>query len=212
MKIQMLISVSALLLLASCSQTPGVPFNPLGVSQWRAGEPQWFGNNATVKVAPLSLGDSLAKKALGAYTGDNKPTALLKIDYDNSKTPDGQYYKAYAMNAFKSPQDYSKAATLTFQLYNNTTDTIKAAFALMTGEPKEWQESSALEVKPGWNTLVFDLKASTFKAERSGWASNLTLRNMNQLREVGLLIYPNQKITGTVLSDVPVLKNTGDAN
>lgn len=211
MKTPILLPALGLLVLASCSQTPSVPVNPLGVTQWRAGEPEWFGNNATVKVAPLSLSDSLAEKALAAYKGENKPTALLKIDYDNSKTPDGEYYKAYAMNDFKSVKDYSKAESLTFQLYNDTTDTVKAGLALMTGEPKEWQESSAVEVKPGWNTIVFDLKASTFKAERSGWASNLTLRNMNQLREVGLLIYPNQKITGTVLSDAPILKNTGES-
>ncbi|GEM44440.1 hypothetical protein [Deinococcus cellulosilyticus] len=210
MKNRILLSAFGLLVLASCSQGPSVPFNPLGVTQWRAGEPEWFGQNVTVKVAPLFLSDSLADKALKAYTGSNKPTSLLKVDYDNTKTPDGEYHKAYAMNDFKAAKDYSKAETLTFQLYNDTTDTVKAALALMTGEPKEWQESTAFEVKPGWNTIIFDLKASTFKAERSGWASNLTLRNMNQLREVGLLIYPNQKITGTILSDAPVLKNAGE--
>ena len=45
---------------------------------------------------------------------------------------------------------------------------------------------------PGWNLFAYDLTASTFKSEATGWDNSGTVANLEQIKEVQVLIYHGQ--------------------
>ncbi|GEM44439.1 hypothetical protein [Deinococcus cellulosilyticus] len=214
-----LITTVSLLLTVSCaptvSQAPATapitkesaaPVNTLQAASpanWKPGL-TGFGYNSTSGVSAVAASAPEAAAALSNYPGATKPSSLIRIDFDNTKSdPDQDLKKAYALLDFSKPLNFSGVKTVTFEVFNPTSITLDAALTVSTTAGKEWQESKLISFQPGWSRINFNLTEQTFKAERSGWANTVAVQNLNDVRGLALMIYPHQGIKNYVLVSAP---------
>jgi len=85
------------------------------------------------------------------------------------------------------------AANLSFQVRNLGTRTLNVAVALKTGDRWTFYESLKQQVTPSpdFKTLNVDFKAHTFKCESSQWKNSGTIVDLDQVKELQILIYNN---------------------
>ena len=148
---------------------------------WQGENPQWS-NPVQSEVVPLVGEDQLAgvKRALQVTFGKGgKDKAAIKKPVN---------------------LDASEDHTLVLHVLNKTPGPLRLSVALKTGN-WEFHESMLEVIKPdgAWQELRFDLKASTFKSEKSGWSNNATLSGLDDLKEIQVLIY-NKSTEGTALA------------
>jgi len=82
-------------------------------------------------------------------------------------------------------------SNLSFQIRNLGTHTMMVAVALKTGDRWTFYESLKQQVTPSpdFKTLNVDFKAHTFKCEASKWQNTGTIVDLDQVKELQLLIY-----------------------
>ena len=74
----------------------------------------------------------------------------------------------------------------------------RLALGLSTGDDWTYFESVPLYVRPGENpSLVFDLRAASFKSEASGWQYETKIEDLDEVRAVYVLVHP--LTSGTVV-------------
>jgi len=84
-------------------------------------------------------------------------------------------------------------SNLTFQIRNLGTRSVMVAVALKTGDRWTFYESLKQQVTPSqeFKTLNVDFKARTFKCEASKWQNSGTIVDLDQVKELQVLIYNN---------------------
>ena len=170
---------------------------------WTAGL-SGLGYNSTLDVIAVSSVTPDVVAALRTYPSADPPTQWIRVAFDNTKAdPDQDLKKAYALTNFTAPLNFSGVTTISFMVFNPTAITLDAALSVTTTVTKEWQESKLMPVRPGWSQVTFTLTEPTFKAERSGWANTVTVRDLNDVRGLALMIYPHQGIKNFVLVAPP---------
>jgi len=103
-------------------------------------------------------------------------------------------------------------SNLAFQIRNLGTHPVMVAVALKTGDRWTFYESLKQQVTPSqeFKTLNIDFKAHTFKCEASKWQNSGTIVDLDQVKELQLLIYNNGQpvdlaIQGMLLGKPPEL-------
>ncbi|GGJ42239.1 hypothetical protein [Deinococcus roseus] len=218
------LTTALLLLTVSCaptvSQSPATapitkesaaPVNTLQAASpasWKPGL-SGFGYNSTSGVSAVSASAPEAASALSSYPGASKPESLIRIDFDNTKSdPDQDLKKAYALVDFGKSLNFTGVKTVTFEVFNPTSIALDAALTVSTTATKEWQESKLISFQPGWSRINFNLTEQTFKAERSGWANTVAVRDLQDVRGLALMVYPHQGIKNYVLVSAPSTDTT----
>jgi hypothetical protein len=83
---------------------------------------------------------------------------------------------------------------------------VKFAIAVKTGN---WvfQESLMQTVKAadGWKELRFDLKDATFKSQKSEWANNSVVADLDDVKEIQVLVYNGEAEGSTLISGMRFL-------
>jgi hypothetical protein len=77
---------------------------------------------------------------------------------------------------------------------------LAVAIAVKTGSKYIFHESPQQLVKTGeeFHKLRFDLKAANFKSAASNWENNTAIADLNDVKEIQLLIY-NGRQSGTLI-------------
>jgi hypothetical protein len=89
-------------------------------------------------------------------------------------------------------------SVLTFYAQNPGEKPINISVAVKTGSTWEFHESPLMRVKPGdFQQLKFDLKMSNFKSLATSWANTGKIANLDDVKELQLLIYA--KTDGSLL-------------
>jgi hypothetical protein len=87
---------------------------------------------------------------------------------------------------FETP--LSSAPKFELVIHNSSKGTLKLNLALSLTEDEIWNEAPPQEIAPGWNKLVFDLAASDFKNEASGWRSAAALERTQACLALNLCV------------------------
>ena len=100
----------------------------------------------------------------------------------------------------KQPSEILPAkGKLQLDVCNTADEPIQLAFAVFTGDERHFTESETKEVYPGWNHVVFDLGAKSFKTEKTDWVHSTTIENRDAVTELTFLVYTRK--TGALVID-----------
>ena len=156
------------------------------VKGWQAENPQ-YSNPVLTEVVPL-LGDDRLDGVKRA----------LKVTFAKGEKGKAAIKKAVNIDATSNH-------VLSLQVKANETP-VKIAIAVKTGN---WifHESATQTVKvaDGWKELRFDLKEATFKSQKSDWANNTTITDLDEVKEIQVLIYNGTADGATLLSGMRFL-------
>ena len=148
------------------------------VTAWKAGTQPSYTDSSAVKVVVSSEYASQGSNSLALTFGNDKPKAIFVLE--------GLF-------------DASEGATLAFEL-NDPQGAVKAvAIAICTGGDWYWHESGLLPIKPGANSLAFDLTASTYKTAAVNWELTASIANRQDVKRYVVILYPTA--SGTVYLD-----------
>lgn len=95
----------------------------------------------------------------------------------------------YVRWSLGDPKDWSAKTILSFDLYNAGSAQV-ADVAIRTGQGWTWHESQPTYLVPGWNyNISYDLSASNWKTEASGWQYTSPIGNRNQVQTFGVGVF-----------------------
>jgi hypothetical protein len=119
---------------------------------------------------------------------------LLVTSTGVAATPPANGKKAPEKVAIKKSIAYAideSNSNLSFQVRNRTGHPLSIAVALKTGDHWTFYESVKQVVVPNpeFKTLNYDLKAATFKCDASKWKPTGSIVDLDQVKELQLLIY-----------------------
>ncbi len=91
-------------------------------------------------------------------------------------------------------------SVLTFQAQNISEKPISVAIAVKTGSKYLFHESPQQLIKTGeaFQKIRFDLKSANFKSAASNWENNTPVADLNDVKEIQILIYNGQQ-NGTLI-------------
>ncbi len=78
---------------------------------------------------------------------------------------------------------------LRMDVYSAASQEVPIAFAAFASVDRVYSESAPQSLKPGWNRVVFDLSAPTFKTAASEWKNDTKLWGADDVREIAILFY-----------------------
>lgn len=165
-------------------------------SGWQAGTPPNFGDSSAKAVKLSTKNASQGKQA-------------IELIFEKNDMPKAVFF-------VEAPTDLSTESHLLFDLYGSDA-TSGVALALSTGSSWEWHESGVVPVKPGKQTLAFDLTASTYKSQASQWELTTAIKNLASTQRIALVVFPdktgsifidNIRLTSAVASDVSTASQT----
>ena len=89
---------------------------------------------------------------------------------------------------------------LTFQAQNSSEKPLSIAIAVKTGSKYLFHESPQQLIKTGeaFQKIKFDLKSPNFKSAASNWENNTPVADLNDVKEIQILIYNGQQ-NGTLI-------------
>ncbi len=67
------------------------------------------------------------------------------------------------------------------------------AIAVLTTAAFKWHESKTIDLKKGWNALEFNVSATEWKTEKSGWKNTVSIEPLNEIRGMDLIIMNGDK-------------------
>ncbi len=147
----------------------------IGLDGWR-GEQEQYSNPVDLKV-----GEDGGQKNLSiAVKGGEKDKAAV----------------CKAMTGIRLPA----AAILKLRVANTGQVAVPMTIALKTGNGWTFHESERVSVKPGTQDIAFDLSASTFKSEATGWKNTGAIADLGHPRELQLGIYNGKAEVTLVVS------------
>jgi hypothetical protein len=93
---------------------------------------------------------------------------------------------------------------LTFFAQNPGDKPLSIAIGIKTGSKYLFHESPQQVVKPGqaFHKLRFDFKAANFKSAASNWENNIRVADLNDVKEIQLLIYNGSADGSLVISNM----------
>jgi hypothetical protein len=144
---------------------------------WDSEALQWS-NPATAKLITLTSNDNLVPALQVDFKSGDKDKAAIKRLIHLTITEN---------------------SVLTFWAQTPGDRPVNVAVAVKTGNQYVFHESPQMTVKPGdFQQLKFDLKASNFKSAATGWAGTGRVADLNDVKEVQVLIY-NGSSDGSLL-------------
>ena len=98
----------------------------------------------------------------------------------------------------------SESSVLTFFAQNPGDKPLAIAIGVKTGAKYLFHESPQQQVKPGqeFQKLRFDFKAANFKSAASGWNYNTRVADLNDVKEIQVLIYNGQADGALIISNM----------
>jgi hypothetical protein len=95
-------------------------------------------------------------------------------------------------------------SVLTFFAQNPGDKPLSIAIGIKTGSKYLFHESPQQVVKPGqaFHKLRFDFKAANFKSAASNWENNIRVADLNDVKEIQLLIYNGSADGSLVISNM----------
>ncbi len=147
-------------------------------------------------VSP-SFTDSSATHTTSSTQHATHGARALQLDFDKRAQPKAIFILDRAL-------DLSTGQSLAFDLFNPDGAAGSVGIALRSGThllgvPLVWQESVPYKLKPGANAVSFDLSAATFKTAESGWQYTATLKGLNAIDQLAIIVYPD--MTGSIFVD-----------
>ncbi len=96
--------------------------------------------------------------------------------------------------------DWSNVLGLQFDFYNPQPYSLTFTLAVQTGPNWEWQETTEMTLKPGWNRKVqVDITQPIFKSLDTNWSATDLLRTRDDIRAVILNVYPHHAGSGSLI-------------
>jgi hypothetical protein len=120
-------------------------------------------------------------------------TPALKIDFKGGDKDKATIKRSARLTI-------NQDSTLTFMAQNPTGKPLSLSVAVKTGSKYLFHESPAQTIKPGsdFQTVKIDLRAPNFKSAASNWQNNAPVADINDVKEIQLLIY-NGNQDGTLI-------------
>jgi hypothetical protein len=131
----------------------------------------------------LQYSDPVEAKVVSLPTADGGTSKALEITFKAGKMDKAAVRRIIKLSV-------TDDSVLTFYAQNPGEKPINIAVAVKTGDKWEFHESPLMRVKPGdFQQLKFDLKASNFKSLATSWANTGKVANLDDVKELQLLIY-----------------------
>lgn len=90
--------------------------------------------------------------------------------------------------------DWTNVEAVQFDFFNPQSYSVIFTLAVQTGPQSEWQESTEISLKPGWNRNVrVNISQPIFKSVQTNWSSTDFLRDRDDIRTVIVNLHPHQK-------------------
>jgi hypothetical protein len=137
-----------------------------------------------------AFNDSSATHVAGSARHVTHGNHALQLDFDKREQPKAIFILDRVLNL-------SSGQSIAFDLFNEDGAAGSIGIALRTGTL--WQESRPNTLKPGNNAVNIDLTGATFKTGESGWQYSATLKAMNAIGQLAIIVYPNK--IGSVFVD-----------
>jgi hypothetical protein len=139
----------------------------------------------------LQYSDPVEAKVVSLPTADGGVSKALEITFKAGKMDKAAVRRIIKLSV-------TDDSVLTFYAQNPGEKPVNISVAVKTGDKWEFHESPLMRVKPGdFQQLKFDLKASNFKSLATSWANTGKVANLDDVKELQLLIYG--KIDGSLL-------------
>lgn len=156
----------------------------LELKGWGAESAQ-YSNQSALKLVDATEKDGFAsaRKVLEvAFTGGDKDKAAVRRSVSYSVAPD--------------------AALLAFTVANRSEQTVRIALAVKTGSWVYFESDQRLVPKGEVKELRFDLRAKTYKCAASEWAHSSAIQNLDDVKEIQVLIYNKDKSGAVWISEM----------
>jgi hypothetical protein len=181
---------------ANGGQTPGK--EGLETKGWQAEDQQWsLPSDTKVITLPPEEG---GQKVL-AIDSPGKPATQPAA---GAKVPDKV--------AIKKGVNYAvdENSVLSVFAENRADHPVKIALAVKTGKDWTFYESTQQAIAPGadFKELRFNLKAATFKSAATKWANNGSISDLDQVKELQVLIYNDKADVDLLLRGMSFLKDS----
>jgi hypothetical protein len=120
-------------------------------------------------------------------------TPALKIDFSGGDKDKATIKRSARLTI-------GQDSVLTFQAQNSSEKPLSIAIAVKTGSKYLFHESPQQLIKTGeaFQKIKFDLKSANFKSAASNWENNTPVADLNDVKEIQILIYNGQQ-TGTLI-------------
>ena len=153
----------------------------------------WFAGNGGNGYA-----DSSASGVVVTNTFATEGEASLAVFFDHvAATP---HYKATFLVESGTGWDFSAYELLAADV-RKVGEPVQAALALATGPDWTWYESPPLPLYDGLSVLPFDLTASYWKSEATGWQYTGAVTDTNEVHRVVILLFPGADGAGMAYID-----------
>ncbi|MCX8092775.1 MAG: hypothetical protein N3E50_01250 [Candidatus Goldbacteria bacterium] len=104
-----------------------------------------------------------------------------------------------AAYVYRNKIDLSDACGIKFDVYNPMDYSVKITLAFQVGDEETWIESKQVGISPGWNRdIYFDFLSPSFKSAESNWNYTEYFNRRNDIRNIILSIFPDQKVSGRI--------------
>lgn len=104
-----------------------------------------------------------------------------------------------AAYSYRNKIDLSDACGIKFDVYNPMDYSVKITLAFQVGDEETWIESKQIGIGPGWNRdIYFDFLSPSFKSAESNWNYTEYFNRRNDIRNIILSIFPDQKASGRI--------------
>ncbi|MBA3707568.1 MAG: hypothetical protein H0W83_01965 [Planctomycetes bacterium] len=115
--------------------------------------------------------------------------------------------------AIKKSVNYSvdENSVLSFYVQNKGDKPVKIAIAVKTNGQKWIYHESALKVVPpsdGFKEMRFNLKGNDFKSQATNWANNGTVTDLNEVKELQILVYNGTEPASVLLRGMNFIKDS----
>lgn len=95
---------------------------------------------------------------------------------------------------------------LEFSIKNLVNKNFNIAIAFVTEAGNKWWELPIREIKSGDNLIEYDLKEELFATKENGWIYSSKISGENNIKELGVVIYPMDKFEGfVILNDLRIV-------
>lgn len=143
----------------------------------------WDGCENTGSWVPaVGYSDAVALNLSNSFVSQGNFS--FKIDY-SSPNRNKAFIENNGINNLGINADWSTKSKISFDLYNPGAQAT-VDLAISTGSSWAWYESLPQPVNAGWNTLVFDLKSSTWKSQATNWQNIGAISNLGQVKRLAI--------------------------
>jgi len=134
---------------------------------------------------------ALAVRPAFEFGGENKKG--MELVFATQSNVDKAAY------TYRNKIDLSDSVGIKFDIYNPMDYSVKITLAFQVGDEETWIESKQIGVGPGWNRdIYFDFVSPSFKSAESNWNYTEYFNRRDDIRNIILSIFPDQKTEGKI--------------